>query len=143
MEIGLQASYQIDAKMEAGIAYNYMGGRNALVDTEVVAMNDIHDVNATVSYKVFDWLHVFGSLRNAINANYDTYYGYKSLWYKWNGRCFGYILKAIVLWGKKENTSSLFISKLCIFAFIIVRITILPISYTNGMNFWILIKFAN
>lgn len=77
-EIGLQASYQIDAKWKAGIAYNYMGGRNALVDTEVVAMNNIHDVNATVSYKVFDWLHVFGSLRNAINANYDTYYGYKA-----------------------------------------------------------------
>lgn len=77
-EIGLQASYQIDTKWKAGIAYNYMGGRNALVDTEVVAMNNIHDVNATVSYKVFDWLHVFGSLRNAINANYDTYYGYKA-----------------------------------------------------------------
>ncbi|MBP6230807.1 MAG: hypothetical protein KA397_04020 [Paludibacteraceae bacterium] len=77
-EIGVQGSYQINEQWKAGIGYNFMGGRNALVDQNIIAMNDIHDVNASASYQILDWIHLFGSLRNVLNTNYDSYYGYKA-----------------------------------------------------------------
>lgn len=77
-EISVQATYKINNQWSAGIGYNFMGDHKALVQGQVIEMNDVHDINANVSYKFNNWLHVFGQVRNAMHSSYDTYYGYKA-----------------------------------------------------------------
>ncbi len=71
-------TYKFLDKWEVGASYKMLADRKALVATEVVKMNDIHDVDVWASYKALDWLIVFIKGKNLANQKSDTYYGYRN-----------------------------------------------------------------
>lgn len=77
-EINFKGTYQFLEKWEVGVSYAYLAGRKALVQNEVVAMNNLHDVNVWASYQALDWLNVFLQGNNLANIKSDVYYGYQS-----------------------------------------------------------------
>ena len=76
------AKYRFLKKWQVGLQYGFMGGRYALVFSpdavsgEAVKMQDVHDINVSVSYDALDWLTVFAEGDNLANIKADTYYGY-------------------------------------------------------------------
>lgn len=81
-EVDFDAKYRFLKKWQVGLQYGFMGGRYALVFSpeaisgEAVKMQDVHDLNVSVSYDVLDWLTVFAEGNNLANIKADTYYGY-------------------------------------------------------------------
>lgn len=81
-EVDFDAKYRFLKKWQVGLQYGFMGGRYALVFSpdavsgEAVKMQDVHDINVSVSYDALDWLTVFAEGDNLANIKADTYYGY-------------------------------------------------------------------
>lgn len=78
-EVNFDAKYTIKEKWCVGLSYNFLGGRYALVHGVKQHMKNVHDLNVSLSYQVFDWFQVFAEGRNLINCKADTYYGYTTM----------------------------------------------------------------
>lgn len=77
-ELQFVGTYRFLEKWEVGASYKMFADRKALVQNEVVKMNDIHDVELWASYEALDWLTVFIKGKNLANQKSDTYYGYRN-----------------------------------------------------------------
>lgn len=77
-KVEFTGTYEFLEKWEVGLSYKFLGDRKALVQGDIVKMNDVHDLDVWASYKALDWLTVFLKGKNLANQKSDTYYGYRN-----------------------------------------------------------------
>lgn len=75
-EFNAMATYMATSYLRFKVAYNYLGGRKALVEGNKVKMNDINDLSLGINYKAMSFLNIFVDANNILNKRYESWYGY-------------------------------------------------------------------
>lgn len=69
-------NYNVTKTLRLNLAYEFEGGRYALVNKEAVKMRNAHNISLGADYKLFNWLDIFAKFDNMINQPYQSWYGY-------------------------------------------------------------------
>ncbi len=69
-------NYNVTKALRLNLAYEFEGGRYALVNKEAVKMRNAHNISLGADYKLLNWLDIFAKFDNMINQPYQSWYGY-------------------------------------------------------------------
>ncbi len=69
-------NFNVTKSLRLNLAYEFEGGRYALVNKEAVKMRNAHNLSFGADYKLLNWLDVFAKFDNMINQPYQSWYGY-------------------------------------------------------------------
>lgn len=74
--LGANADFAFIDKLILGFDYQLQTGRKTFSSDQILNMKNVSELNLKASYKIMDWISIYGKVNNVLNQKYEKFYGY-------------------------------------------------------------------